>query len=118
MVLEFLVGYSGGVAVDDAKVGRGDFLGGGVAVDRCCIEHKGLTRGMPFLRLVLLLCVLLLNVIELLALNFVLVLGRLNGVGDASGEGLEEAGSVHCRGGNGGPGLEAWHDVIAVEVGV
>ncbi len=31
LALELFVGHSGGVAVDDAKVGCWDFLGGGVA---------------------------------------------------------------------------------------
>ncbi len=69
MVLEFLVGHFGSVTVDDVEVGRGDFLGWGVAVSRCCIEHETLTREMPFLCLVLLLCVLLLDIIKLLAWN-------------------------------------------------
>ncbi len=57
------------------KVGHGDFLSGGVAVGRRCVEHEALTQGMSFLRLVLLLCILLLDVIKLLVLDFVLVLG-------------------------------------------
>ncbi len=118
MVLEFLVGYSGDVTVDDAEVERGDFLGWGVAVSRCCIEHEMLTHGMPFLCLVLLLCVLLLDIIKLLALDFVLVLGLLDGVGDANGKGPEDVSSVHCGGEDGGLGPEAWQDVIAVEAGV
>ncbi len=99
--LEFFVGHSGGIAVDDAKVGRGDFLGRGVAVGRCCVKHMVLTCGMPFLCLVLFLWVLLLDVIELLALDFFLVLGLFDGVGDASGKGPEEVGSVRCKGGEG-----------------
>ncbi len=115
MVLEFFVGHTGSVTVDDAKVGCRDFLGGGVAVGRRCIDHKALTRGIPFLRLVLLLCNLLLDVIELLALDFVLVLGLLNGVGDASGKGLEKVGGIHWEEGR---NLKARQDAIAVEAGI
>ncbi len=118
LVLEFFVGHSGGVTVDDAKVGCGDFLGRGVAVSRRCIDHEALTCGMPFLNLVLLLCILFLDVIELLALDFVLVLGLPDGAGDASGKGPEDVGGVCCGGEDGGCGLEAQHDVIAVEVGI
>jgi hypothetical protein len=54
---------------------------------------------MPFLRLVLL-CILLLDIIELLALDLVLILGLLDGAGDASSKGPEDVGGVH-RGGGG-----------------
>jgi hypothetical protein len=118
LVLEFFVGHSGGVAVDDAKIGCEDFLGRGVAVGRRCVEHEALTHGMPCLCLVLLFCILLLDVIELLALDFVLVLGLLDGAGDASGEGPEEVGGVCRAGGNGGCSLNAQQDVIAVEAGI
>ncbi len=74
---------------------------------------------MPFLHLVLLLCVLLLNIIKLIMLDFVLVLGLLEGASNASGEGTEDIGGV-CRGGGGGggPTHKAWCYVIAVGVGV
>ncbi len=52
----------GFVAVDDAKVGLGDFLGRGVAVDGCRVEHEAFARGVPLLHRVLL-RVLLLDVI-------------------------------------------------------
>ncbi len=63
LVLELPVSHSCGVAVDDAKVGLGNFLGGGVAVGGGCIEHKALACGVPLLHLDFLLCVLLLDVI-------------------------------------------------------
>jgi hypothetical protein len=118
LVLEFFVGHSSSVAVDDAKVGRGDFLGGGVAVGRHCIEHEASTRGMPFFCLVLLLFILLLDLIEVLRLDFVLVLGLLNGAGDASSKGPEKVGIVRRGGGSSGCSLEPWQDVIAVEAGI
>jgi hypothetical protein len=49
---------------------------------------------MPLLRLVLLLHVLCLDVIELLALELVLVLGLLGGAGDAGCKGPEDVGGV------------------------
>ncbi len=54
-MLELPVVHSCGVAVDDVKVGLGDFLGGGVAVNGCRVEHEALARGVPLLRLVFLL---------------------------------------------------------------
>ncbi len=45
------------------------------------------------------------------------MLGLLGGAGDASGEGSEEVGDVHCGGGNSGCGVEAWKDVLPVEAG-
>jgi hypothetical protein len=54
LVLEFFVGHSSSVTINDAKVGCRDFLGGGVAVGRCCVEHAASTCGIPFLCLVLL----------------------------------------------------------------
>jgi hypothetical protein len=65
LVLELPVSHSCGVAVDDAKVGLGDFLSlsGGVAVNGCHIEHEALACVVPLLRFVLLLCILLLDVI-------------------------------------------------------
>ncbi len=62
-MLELSVGHSPGVTVDDAEVGLGDFLSGGVAVDGRCVEHEALACVVPLLRLVLLPCVLLLDVI-------------------------------------------------------
>jgi hypothetical protein len=118
LVLEFFTGHSGGITVDDAKVRCGDFLDGGVTVGRCCVEHKVSTGGMPFLHLVLLLCVLLLDMIELLALDFVLVLGLLDGAGDASSKGPEDVGGVRHGGGDGAHGLKARQDVIVVEAGI
>ncbi len=53
----------------------------------------------------------------MLALDFILVLGLLGGVGDASGKGLEEVGGVHCVGGDGRCQLEVWKDVLLVEAG-
>ncbi len=63
LVLELPVGHSCSVPVDDAKVGHGDFLSRGVAVNGRRVEHKALACGEPLLRLVLLLCILLLDVI-------------------------------------------------------
>ncbi len=63
LVLELSVGHSRGVAVDDAEEGLGDFLGGGVTVNRCCIEHQVLACVVPLFCLVLLPCILLLDVI-------------------------------------------------------
>ncbi len=65
LVLELPVDHSRGVAVDDVKVGLGDFLSlsGKVAVDGCHVEHEALACVVPLLCLVLLLCVLLLDVI-------------------------------------------------------
>ena len=63
LVLELPVGNSHGVAVDDAKVGLRDFLGGGVAVDGCRVKHKVLACVVPLLCLFLLLPILLLDVI-------------------------------------------------------
>jgi len=63
LVLELPVGHSRSVAVDDAKVGLGDFLSGGVAVNGCHVEHEALACVVPLLCLVLLLCILLLDVI-------------------------------------------------------
>ncbi len=62
-MLELSVGHSRGVAIDDAEVGLGDFLSGGVAVNERRIEHKALARVVPLLHLVLLPCILLLDVI-------------------------------------------------------
>ncbi len=63
LLLELPVGHSRGVTVDDAKVGLGDFISRGVAVDGCRVEHKALACVVLLLCLVLLLCVLLLDVI-------------------------------------------------------
>jgi hypothetical protein len=117
LALELFFGHSGGVAVDDAKVGRWDFLGGGVAVGGRRVEHEASTRGMPFLRFVLLFCILFLDVVKLLTLDFVLVLGLLRGAGDTSCEGPEEVGGVSCGGGEGACGLNTWQDMGAVESG-
>ncbi len=117
MALELFVGHSGSVAVDDAKVGCWDFLGGGVAVGGRHVEHEASTRGMPFLCFVLLFCILFLDVVELLALDFVLVLGLLEGVGDTSCKGLKEVGGVRHGGGEGARGLDTWQDMGAVESG-
>ncbi len=51
------------------------------------------------------------------AFDFILVLGLLGGAGDASSEGSEEVGGVHCRGGDSRRQLEAWKDVLPVEAG-
>ena len=107
MALELFVGHSGSVAVDDAKVGCWDFLGGGVAVGGRHVEHEVSTRGM----------LLFLDVVELLGLDFVLVLGLLRGVGDTSCKGSEEVSGVRHGGGEGARGLDTWQDMGAVESG-
>ncbi len=117
MALELLVGHSSSVAVDDAKVGCWEFLGRGVAVGGRRVEHEASTRGMLFLCFVLLFCVLFLDVVELLALDFVLVLGLLGGAGETSCKGPEEVGGVRCRGGEGACSLDTWQDMGAVELG-
>ncbi len=89
MVLELSVSHSSSVTIDDAEVGCGDVLCGGVAIGRCRIEHEASTCGMPFFCLVLFLCVLFFDVVKLLALDSVLVLGLLGGAGDASSKGPE-----------------------------
>ncbi len=72
---------------------------------------------MPFLRFVLLFCILFLDVVELLALDFILVLGLLRGVGDASCKGPEQVGGVPRGGGEGARGLDTWQVMGAVESG-
>jgi hypothetical protein len=72
---------------------------------------------MPFFRLVLFFRTLFFDVVKLLALDSVLVLGLLGGVGDAGGKGSKEVGCVRHRGGGGRPGLEARKNVLAVEGG-
>ncbi len=62
-MLELSVGHSRGFTVDDAEVGLGDFLGGGVAIDGRCIEHEALACVVPLHCLVLLPRILLLDVI-------------------------------------------------------
>ncbi len=62
-MLELPVGHFCGVAVNDAKVGLGDVTSGGVAVNGRRIEHEALPCGVPLLRLVFLLRLLLLGVI-------------------------------------------------------
>ncbi len=71
--------------------------------------------GVTFLCFVILFCILFLDVVELLALDFVLVLGLLGGARDPSGNGPKDVGIIHCRWGDGGRGLDAWHDTGAVE---
>ena len=63
MGLEVPVGHTCGIAVDDAKVGRGNFFCWGIAVGRRCVEHKASTGGVSLLGLVLLPCILLLDVV-------------------------------------------------------
>ncbi len=116
LALQFFVGHSGDVIVDDAKVGRWDFVGREIAVGGCCVEHKASTHGVPFLRFVLLFCLLLLDVVKLLVLDFVLVLGFLGGARDPGGQGPKDVGGIRC-GGGGGRGLNAWHDMGVVEAG-
>ncbi len=72
---------------------------------------------MPFLCFVLLFCILFFDAVELLALDFVLVLGLLGGAGDTSCKGPEEVGCVHRGGGEGAHGLNTWQDMDAVESG-
>ena len=98
MALQFFVGHSGGVTVDDAKVGWGDFVGREIIVGGRHIEHKAPTCGVPFLCFVLLFCVLLLDVVKLLVLDFVLVLGLLGGARDPSSKGPKDVDGIHCRG--------------------
>jgi hypothetical protein len=117
LALELFVGHAGGLAVYDPEVGHGDFLGGGVAVGQCRIENEASTCGMPFFRLVFLLCILRLDVVELLALELILMLGLLGGAGDAGRKGLEDVGGVHQGGGVGARGRNAREDVLMVETG-
>jgi hypothetical protein len=84
--LKFLVGHARSLAVDDAEVSLGDLVGGGIAVGRRRVEDKVAACRVPFLRLVLLLHVLCLDVVELLALQLVLIFRFLGGAGDARRE--------------------------------
>ncbi len=61
--LEFPVGHTCGMAVDDAEVGRGNFFCWGITVSQRCVEHEASTGGVPLLGLVLFPCVLLLDVV-------------------------------------------------------
>jgi hypothetical protein len=61
--LEFPVGHTCGIAVDDAEVGRGNFFCWEIAVGQRCIEHEASTGGVPLLSLVLFPRVLLLDVV-------------------------------------------------------
>ncbi len=106
LALELFVGHSSSVPVDDAKVGCWDFLGRGVAVGGRRVEHEVSTCGMLFLCFVLLFCILFLDVVEFLALDFVLVLGLLGGAGDTSCKGPEEVGGVRRGGGEGACSLD------------
>ena len=84
--LKFLVGHARGLAIDEAKVGLGDLIGKGVAVRRRGFYDEAAARGVPFFCLVLLLGVLRLEIIQLLALDSVLVFRFLGGAGDACRE--------------------------------
>ncbi len=116
--LEFPVGHTCGIAVDDAEVGLGNFFCWGIAVGRRCIEHEASTGGVPLLGLVIFLCVLLLDVVELLVMDFILVLRFLGSASDSSCEGPKDVGGVRRRGRKGGRCFDAWHDVGAVEAGI
>ena len=72
---------------------------------------------MPFLHFVLLFCILFVDVVKLLELDFVLVLGLLGGAGDTSCKGPEEVGGVRRGGGEGARGLDTWQVMGAVESG-
>ena len=63
LVLELPVGHSRSFAVNDAKVELGHFLDARVAVNACPIEHEASACGVPFLRFVFLLRVLLLDIV-------------------------------------------------------
>jgi len=115
--LEFPVGHTCGIAVDDPEVGRGNFFCWGIAVGRRCIEHKASTGGVPLLGLFLLLCVLLLDVIYLLVMDFILVLCFLGSARNASCEGPKDVSGIHRRGRKRSRCFNAWHDVGAVEAG-
>ncbi len=72
---------------------------------------------MPFFGFILLFCVLFLDVIELLALELVLVLGLLIDAGDTRCKGPKDVGGIRRGGGKGACGCNAWEDVVAVEMG-
>jgi hypothetical protein len=72
---------------------------------------------VPCFGFIVLFRVLFLDVIELLALELVLVLGFLGGAGDTRCEGSKDVGGIHRGGGEGACGRNAWEDVVAVETG-
>jgi hypothetical protein len=71
---------------------------------------------MPLLCLVLLFCILRLDVIELLALELVLVLGLLGGAGDAGREEPEDVGGVRQGREVGAHSCNARENVLVVEM--
>jgi len=79
LALYLFFGHAGSITVDDGQIGRGDVLCGGVAVGGRSVEHKTTGRGVPFLCLIFLPRLLLLDEIELLALDLVLILSLLGG---------------------------------------
>ena len=116
MSLELLASHTGGVAVDDTQeVGHGNVVRGRVAVGGCPVEHKTLADGMPLFGFVFLLRILFLDIIELLALEFVLVFSLLGGARHPGPNGTKEVGGVHHRCTGGRCCRKAWKDVIPVE---
>ena len=96
LALEPLVGHTGSVAVDDAQVGWGSIIRGGIAVGGRHVEHKTLACGVPLFGFVFLLCVLFLDVFELFALEFVLVFSLLVGARHPGHNGTKEVAGVLC----------------------
>ena len=45
------------------------------------------------------------------------MLSLLGGARDLGGKGPKDVGGIHCGGGKGDRGLDAWHDMGAVEAG-
>ncbi len=92
--LQFLVRHARGIADDYAEVSLGNFVGRRVAVGQRRVSDKASARSVPFLRLVLLFGVLGLDVVQLLALELVLILRFLGGARDARRKGPEDGGGV------------------------
>ncbi len=61
--LEFSVGHTCGIAVDDVEVGWGNFFCWGIAVGQRCVEHEASTGGVPLLGLVFFPRILLFDVV-------------------------------------------------------
>jgi hypothetical protein len=72
---------------------------------------------MPFFALVFLLGILLFDVVQLLALDLVLVLGFFVGANDSGSKRLEDVRGVGCGGHCQGRGCNVGHDVNEVEGG-
>ena len=94
MGLEFPVGHSRSLTVDDLEVGWWDGFGCFVGVIGGGIENKATTCFVPFLVLVPLFCLFVLDEVQLLVVETILVLGFFVGASDPSDEGLKNVGSV------------------------